>query len=229
MVKLEEAVIARFEHSGEKFEILVDPELALKLRKGVSVSMNELLAVNTVFKDAKKGTEVSPDALNNAFSTVDVEEIAKKIIEDGELQLTTEQRKKMLEQKRKEIIDFISRNAVNPQTNTPHPPVRIENAMNEAKINIDPFKSTKEQVDSIVKEIKKLIPISMERLQLAVKIPAEFSGKAVGVLHKYDLKKEDWQRDGSIIAVVDIPAGMKQDLLNDLNQVTHGEMETKIL
>jgi len=37
---------------------------------------------------------------------------------------------------------------------------RIENAMDEAKIHVDAFKSTEEQVTEIVKAIKKIIPIS---------------------------------------------------------------------
>jgi ribosome maturation protein SDO1 len=155
--------------------------------------------------------------------------VVSKIIKDGEVQLTTEQRREMLEKKRKEVIDFISKNAVNPQNNTPHPPQRIENAMEEAKVSIDPLKSAKEQVPGIVKALKPLIPISMEQLSLAIRIPAEHSGKASSILHRYNLKKEEWQNDGSLVAVIEIPAGMKQELLNELNAVTHGELQTKIL
>lgn len=229
MVKLEDAVIARFEFQGEKFELLVDPDLALKLKKGETVSFNELLAIDRVFKDAKKGEEVSPEALNKAFGTNDIERIARKIILEGEVQLTTEQRRKLLEQRRKEVVALIAKNAVNPQTNAPHPPQRIETAMEEAKIHVDALKPASEQAPAVIKEIKKLIPISLEKLNIAVKIPAQFSGKASAVLHRFDLKKEEWQSDGSLIAVVEVAAGLKQELLNELNSLTHGEMQSKIL
>jgi ribosome maturation protein SDO1 len=229
MVKLEDAVIARFEHSGEKFEILVDPYLAMDLKNGKSVAFEELLASETVFKDANKGDEKSEDSIKNVFNTTEIQKIAKKIIEDGEVQLTTMQRRELVEKRRQEIITFISRNAVNPQTKTPHPPQRIENALNDSKISIDLHRSFKEQTDMIIKEIKKLIPISIEKLKVAVKIPAEFTGKGNVILHKYNLSKEEWQKDGSLVAVMEVPAGLKQELFGELNSLTHGQFESKIL
>ncbi len=229
MVKLEEAVIARLEHSGEKFEILVDPNLAMKLRKGDRISFNDLLAIDSVFKDANKGTVQGAEALNKVFGTTRIEEIAEKIIKSGQVQLTTEQRRELREQKRKEIIQMISKNAMNPQTNSPHPPQRIENALNEVKFHIDEFKSVEEQVTEILKELKKIIPISFEKLKIAIKVPAEHSGKASAMLHKYELKKEEWGNDGSLIVLVELPAGMRAEFLNELNHLTHGNVETKFL
>lgn len=229
MVKLEEAVTARFDSHGEKFELLVDPDLALELRKGKNVSMSDLLAVETVFKDAAKGSEQSPAALSKAFGTTNVFDIAKKIVKDGEVQLTTEQRRKIRDAKVKEVVEFIARNAMNPQTNAPHPAQRIENALVEAKVKIDEMKGVEEQIPAILKELKKLLPISMEQIQIAVKIPAIHAAKTEHVLHKYKLMKESWQGDGSLIAVVEMPAGLRQDFLNDLNGLCHGDIETKIL
>ena len=229
MVKLEKAVTARFESQGEKFEILVDPDLALELKKGKEVNFSDLLAVETVFKDSAKGTEQSPEALNKTFATVDIETIAKKIITHGEVQLTTDQRRQMRETRIKEVIEFISRNAMNPQTNAPHPPKRIENALTEAKIRIDEMKGVEEQVPAILKEIGKILPISLEHISIAVKIPAAHAAKTEHVLHKYKIVKESWLGDGSLIAVVEMPAGLRQDFLNDLNKTCHGDIETKIL
>ena len=229
MVKLEKAVTARFDSGGEKFEILVDPELALNLKRGKEVNMADLLAVETVFKDSAKGTEQSPESLNKAFGTTDVLEVAKKIVIEGEVQLTTEQRKQIREAKIREVIEFISRNSMNPQTNAPHPPQRIENALAETKLKIDEMKGTEEQVPALVKELGKIIPISMEQMQVAVKIPASHAAKTEHVLHRYRIVKEEWQKDGSLVAIVEMPAGLKQDFLNDLNALCHGNLETKIL
>ncbi len=229
MVKLEDAVTARFDSHGEKFEILVDPDLALELRKGTQVNLSDLLAVETVFKDAAKGTEQSPEALNKVFATIDVLEIAKKIVKQGEVQLTTEQRRHIRETRVKEVIEFISRNAMNPQTNAPHPPQRIENALDEAKIKIDEMKGVEEQVPKILKELKKILPISFEQIKIAIKIPAIHAAKTEHILHKYKLQKEEWQANGDLVAVVEMPAGLRQDFLNDLNGTCHGDVETKIL
>lgn len=229
MVKLENAVIARFDSKGKKFEILVDPDLALQLRKGEEVNYADLLAVETVFKDSAKGTEQSPEALSKSFGTTDVNKIAEKIVKEGEVQLTTDQRRLMKEARHKEVIEFIASNAMNPQTNAPHPSKRIENALAEAKIRIDEMKGVEEQVPKIMKELAKVIPISLEHIKIAVKIPAQHAAKTEHVLHKYKLLKEQWQGDGSLIAVVEIPAGLRQGFLNDLNNTCHGEVETKIL
>jgi len=229
MVKLEEAVIARFDCAGEKFEILVDPKLAMKMKRGEQVNFNDLMAIDTIFKDSAKGTEQSPDAINKAFGTGDIEKVAQKIIQKGEVQLTTEQRKELREQKHKEIVQLIARNAMNPQTKTPHPPQRIELAIEEAKIHIDEFKPAEEQATEIMQKLKSLIPISFEKAKIAVKIPAEYSGKASALLHRYELKKEEWGNDGSLMAVVEMPAGLRADFLNEINHLTHGNIETKFL
>jgi len=229
MVKIDDAVIAKMEKFGHKFEILVDPNLAMDIKHGKTVDYSELLAVDRVFKDSKAGEEQSPEFLIEQFETSDINVIAKKIIENGEVQLTTDQRRHFLEKKRNEIITFISRNAMNPQTKTPHPPVRIENAMEQAKIHVDPFKSVEEQVSTIIDAIKKIIPISVEKVDFAVKIPAAHSGKCSAIIHKFEIKKEQWLNDGSLVAEFVLPIGMKQDLINELNSATHGEIDIKII
>ncbi|AJF60833.1 MAG: ribosome assembly factor SBDS [Candidatus Diapherotrites archaeon] len=229
MVKLEDAVIARFEKQGEKFEMLVDPYLAMDLKNGKEVNFDELLAVDTVFKDAKKGEEKKEEQVKAAFGSTDVKTVARKIIGQGEVQLTTQQRREIAEKKRRELINFIARNAINPQTNGPHPVSRIENAIEEAKVSIDLNRGIAEQAPIVLKAIKRLIPISMDKLRLAVKVPAAYAARASGILHKYELMKEEWQTDGSIVAVLEVPAGIKQELFSELNSLTHGNFESKIL
>ena len=124
---------------------------------------------------------------------------------------------------------MISKNAIDPQAKTPHPPKRIENAMEQAKIHIDPFKSVEEQVNSIIDEIKKIIPISMEKLDFVIKVPAIHAGRCSAIIHKFEIKSEQWLNDGSLIAEFNLPVGMKQDLMNELNSATHGEVELKII
>ncbi|MFA6268252.1 MAG: ribosome assembly factor SBDS [archaeon] len=229
MVRVEDAVVARLERFGFKFEILVDPTIVMEVKHGKTVPLDKLLAIERVFKDHKIGDEQSPENLIKAFGTKDLEAIAKKIIQDGEVQLTTEQRRLMLEKRRLEIINFISRNTINPQTKTPHPPQRIENAMEIEKVHIDAFKSVEEQVNEIVKALRHTLPISMEKVDFAIKVPAAYAGRCASVIHKFELKKEEWLNDGSLVAEFILPAGSQQDLLNELNSITHGEVVVKII
>jgi len=228
MVKVDDAVIARLERFGHKFEVLVDPDLSLDVKHGKDVPIENLVAIERVFKDSKIGDEQSAETIKKSFGTNDMKEVVYKIIKEGEVHLTTEQKRAMLEKKRLEIVNFIARNAANPQTKTPHPIVRIELAMEQAKVHIDAFKSVEEQAESIVVAIRHIIPISFDKVHFAIKVPAQYSGKCSAIIHKFEIKKEEWLNDGSLAAEFILPSGAKQDLLNDLNSATHGEVIVKI-
>ena len=180
-----EYVIARVEKSGEKFEILVKPEAVQKVRDGKDVDLLKELAIDEIFKDAHKGSKASEDKMVEFFGTTEPLAVAKQIIQRGEIQLTTEQRRQMLEAKRKQIVQYIAANAINPQTSTPHPPQRIENAMEEAKVHIDPFKPVEEQVKDVLDALRPLIPIRFEKVRIAVKLSAEDSAKSYGDIKGY--------------------------------------------
>lgn len=230
MVSLDDAVIAKLKKGEEHFEILVDPYAAADLIDGKEINIIQSMAIDAIFKDSKKGTHASEETLKKSFGTSSLEEIAKLIILKGEIQLTTDQRHKMQTNKRNRIIDTIVRNAMDPKTKSPHPRKRIELAMDEAGVHVDPFKPVSEQVKTIIEVLRPIIPISMEHVKISVKIPSQFTGRAYGVARNYGtLEREDWQSDGSWIGIVRIPAGMQTDFYDRLNEVTKGNVSTKIL
>ena len=230
MVSLDNAVIARLKKDEQHFEILVDPHAAADIIDGKELDIMEHLAIDAIFVDAKKGTHASEESLEEHFETSDVKDIAKTIILHGHIQLTTEQRHTMQESKRKRIIEHITKNAMDPQTKTPHPRQRIERALEEAGFHVDPFKPVKEQVRDAINAIRPLIPISLEDIKISIKIPAAFAGNAYGVVRKFGvLEQEDWQSDGSWVGVIKLAAGMQTDLYNRLNETTKGNVSTKIL
>ncbi|MDI6723258.1 MAG: ribosome assembly factor SBDS [Methanobacterium sp.] len=230
MVTLEDSVIARLEYFGERFEILVDPDLASEYKRGKDIPLEEILAVEEVFKDARKGDKASEEAMKKAFDSTDPLEAASIIIKKGHVQLTAQQRKEMQEEKRKKIIAKITREAINPQTKLPHPARRIEKAMEEAKVHIDPFKSVDEQVNDVLKAIRVKIPIKFEKVSMAIKIPGDYTGKVYSVISEYGkTRKEEWQNDGSWIAVVEVPGGLQESFHRKLSELTGGQVETKLI
>ena len=229
MVSLDKAVIARYKHGKRNFEALVDPEKADLIRSGAEVGIGDALVVEEIFEDASKGEKATESNLMTVFSTTDVQEIAKRIIKEGEVQLTAEQRRKKVEEKKRMVIDQISRISINPQTNTPHPPQRIEIAMKEAKVHIDPFKPVDELVSATVKAIRPIIPIKIEEVQIAIKIPAAYSGRVYEIKKNYEVTKEEWEGDGSFVALLRVPAGMRDELFSFLNGITKGEVQTRIV
>jgi len=231
MVSLDDAVIARLDRDGERFEIFVDPDLAHSVKEGGPfLEISDMLAVEDVFLDAHKGDRAPSDLLKKVFHSTDIETISRAILEKGEIQLTTEQRKRMQEEKRKKIVALLAKNCINPTNKTPHPPARIELAMEEAKINIDPFKSPESQINSILKALRPIIPIRMEMAQIAIKTKASHYGKLVGEVRSFGrVLKEEWTKTGEWICLVEIPAGLQIDFFDMLNSRTHGEVETKLL
>jgi len=230
MVNLDEAVIARTKKNGKDFEVLVDLDKALALKKGEDVNLEEVLATNDIFKDSKKGLHASDEDMNSAFSTTNKEEVARKIIEQGEIQLTADHKNKLREEKKKKIINIINRNAINPQNNLPHPPQRIEAAIDEAKVHIDEFKRAEDQVHEIVQKINSILPIRFEVRIIEVIVPANFASQSYGILKNLgDLQKDEWLNDGSLHAKIKIPAGLQEELENELNKLTHGDVQINIV
>jgi ribosome maturation protein SDO1 len=230
MIPLEKAVVARLESHGEKFELLVDPDLAVMYRQGEKIDLEDMVAVLSIFENSSRGTRSSEEALTKVFATTDFTAVADRIIRKGEIHLTAEQRRHMIAEKRKQVITFIARNAVNPQTGLPHPPQRIEMAMDEARVNIDLYKNTEELVKETVKALRPILPIRFEEVRIAVKIPPDFASKAYGEIQAAaQMEKEEWQKDGSWICVVRIPAGIQGEFYDLVNRVTRGQGEVRIL
>lgn len=222
--------VARIVKDNEHFEVLVKPQKALDYRTGKIAGITEVLVSETIFSDANKGTKVSEEDLRKAFGITDQLKIAETIIKKGTLQLTTEQRRKMIEDKRKQIIDFISRQCVDPKTNLPHPPLRIENAMEQIHYSIDPFKPMEEQAKEIIKLLRPILPLKMEQISIGVHVPAEYSAKAYGTIKGLGtIKREEWRSDGSWYGVLEMPAGLYAPFLEKLGNLTKGSGEAKII
>ncbi len=225
-----EPSIARLYIKGERFEILVNPDLALDYRSGKPVSLDNVLITDTIYKDAKKGERASITTLQKIFGTTDSKVIADIILKKGEVPLTAEQKNKLIEEKRKQIINFISRNCIDPRTNAPIPPTRVELALEEAKFHIDPFKDPEQQAMDALKALKSIIPIKMAKAVLGVRIPAMYAGKAYNQVSKLGtVLKSSWQTDGSWVGEIEIPAGMQDSFIARLNELTKGSGEVKIL
>jgi len=229
MVSLDDAVIIRLEKNGERFEVFADPVKVVEYRKGAAISLNDVLAAFQIFKDGRKGDTQSDEILKKNFGTTAFEPIAKEILIKGELHLTTEQKRKQLEEKRAKVIQYIAQNYIDPRTNAPHPVKRIELAMEEAKVHIDPTKSAEGQIEDVLKKLRPILPLKFEVVRLAVKVPAAYASHAYGVVKEFNPKKEEWLSDGSLVALVEIPPGLQSVLFDKLNRATHGEVQTRVL
>ncbi|MCW6167855.1 MAG: ribosome assembly factor SBDS [Thermoplasmatales archaeon] len=230
MVKVDDAVIARWETHGSRFEVLVDPTAAQQIKDGKDVDLSDKLALDQVFKDAKKGDQVSEEHLEKTFHTRDLIAIAREIIQKGEVQVTTEQRHQLQEAKRRQIVATIARNAMNPQTGAPHPPARIESAMAEVKYHVDPFRSVDAQVQEVLTKLRPILPIRFDVVRVKIKVPAQHYPRVIGELKGMGkISEESWLSDGSWSAILEIPAGVQTELYEKLNARTKGTAETALV
>jgi ribosome maturation protein SDO1 len=222
--------LVKYSQGGDKFEILVDPDKGLAFKKGEPADIHNVLLIDTIFTDSKKGDKASGSKLEEVFGTSDPYEVAVKMFEKGTFQLTAAQRKEMTDQKFKQVITIISRTYVDPKTKLPHPPLRVENAIEQARVSIDPFLDAESQIKTIVDSLRPILPMSVENVEIALKIPAEFSSKSYGVVKDLaEIKRDEWTTDGSWIALVSITAAMKGELLDRLGKATQGNLQTKII
>ena len=244
-------IIAKIDRKNHKFEIIADPKAAHKYKKiilemrqeskekpivvddilhNADIDLNDVFPTFDIFKDVKKGDRVTEAQLEEAFETHEGRIVAAHFLLEGEFAWTQDQRDKWVEKKKKQIITILARNCINPQTKKPHPPKRIEKAMEEARVSIDINQSAEEQVETILKKIALVIPIRMEAVNMVVKVPAQYAAKAYNTVERYaQVKKSEWQTDGSWVGMISLPAGLQMELMDELNKLTHGRIQSKLL
>lgn len=222
--------LARLNKGGKRFEVAIEPDNAIAFRKGTGISIHDVIRSEHIFADVKKGMRAEETAMQALFNTTDVLTIAQKILSEGELQLTEDYRNKLRDEKHQKLIALICRNAIDPKTNLPHPPQRIENALRDAKVRVDEFKTAEEQLEKAVEKLKPLIPIRIEMKKIELTVPTPYAPKAHGVIAPFAKpQKEAWNNDGSYTCTVEIPAGLELQLYDTMNHFSRGAVRTKVL
>jgi ribosome maturation protein SDO1 len=220
--------VARLILDGDKFELLVKPDPALQYKMGKRADISSVLVSDEIYSDANKGSRASSEKMMKHFKTTDSTDVAKQILAKGELNLTTDQRRKMVEEKKRQIVQFINRSFVDPKTHLPHPILRIEAAMEEVRVPIDPSKKVEDQAKTIVDALRKIIPLKSETVKLTVTVPPQFAAQSYSVLKSSgDLSSEEWLADGSLKAVLFMNASIKGQFLDRIGAATKGSAQVK--
>ena len=227
---VDKVTVVRYSFEGEKFEILVKPDPALEYKLGKRKDISSILVSDEIYTDSSKGTRASSEKLLKAFKTEDVTAIAERIVKKGELNLTTDQRRKMTSEKRKQIVNYVAKTFVDPKSHLPHPPLRIEQAMEDGRVTIDPHKSVEEQINDVVEKLRSIIPLKSENLILEIIVPAQFAAQSYSVLKSTGtLQKEEWQSNGSLKAILEIPAAARPNVIDRLGSITKGTASIEVV
>lgn len=215
--------LARYKSHGKMFEMAIDADKAVAYKEGDDIDINEVINAQYIYEDMKKGLRAKDADLKEVFDTTEAKAIAKVILDKGEIQFTQKYRADLRERKLNKIVSIIHRNAIDPKTKIPHPENRIRAAMEEAKIKINDLKKAEDQVSEIITKLRPIIPISLEEIKLRVHIPTQFAGKLRSTISNFGtLTKEEWLNDGSLMVELKLPAGMQGELMDELNNISHG-------
>ena len=227
---VDKVTVIRYSFEGEKFEILVKPDPALEYRLGKRKDISSILVSDEIYSDSNKGTRASTEKLQKAFKTTDQTAIIERIVQKGDLNLTTDQRRKMTSEKQKQVVEYIAKTYVDPKSHLPHPPLRIQQAMEDGRVSIDPHKTVDDQVKDIVEKLRSIIPLKSENLNLEIIIPAQYASQSYSVLKSTGtLKKEEWQSNGSLKAILEIPAAARPNVIDRLGSITKGTATVEVL
>jgi ribosome maturation protein SDO1 len=135
----------------------------------------------------------------------------------------------MTTEKRKQIVEYIAKTYVDPKSHLPHPPLRIEQAMQDGRVSIDPHKNVEDQIKDIVENLRSIIPLKSENLTLEIIVPAQYTAQSYSVLKSTGtLKKEEWQANGSLKAILEIPAGARPNVIDRLGSITKGTASVEV-
>lgn len=222
-----DAITVQFK-GNKQFEILVDPDLAKKAKmEGEDYDIQRLLFVQEVFVDAGEGERASADELEDEFDTTQVMEAAEEIFEKGKMQLTTDQKADIREDKWKQLVSMIARRAQDPKTGNPHPPQRVENALNEAGFHVNWDSNIEEEFDEAIDILRPIIPISLDEKTVALRIPVDNAGQAYDRIQQVaDVEEEQWGNE-FFTARLTLPAGVLSELVDELQDMTSGQTEMK--
>ncbi len=219
------SVEARLKVKGKHYEVSVELDEALKVKKGIG-DVASALTSNAIFYDLKKGSHASKEDLKDAFGTDDLYKVAEEIMKRGEILKPQEYREAEREAKIKQVIDLIIRNAAD-QHGNPYTYERINKAIEEVHYNFD-NRPPEQQMADLINKLKEVIPIKIETKHIKLKIPARFTGQVYGSLKDYK-ESEEWLLNGDLEVVVNIPSGMQIDFYEKINSITHGAVQSEEL
>ena len=213
---------ARIKKNGKHFEILVDLDEAMKVKRNEDgANINAAVITEYIFNNLKSGENASESDMEDAFGSSDMTIVVEKIIKNGEVVRTTESMKTDHDIKYKQIVDFLSKNAISPE-GRPYTPDRIMKALNEAHVEVK-NKAIESQIEEILDQLSKILPIKIEKKKAKLLIPALHTGKAYGIVKEF-IKTESWKNNGDLEVVVEMPAGIIFDFYDRINGATHGNV-----
>lgn len=225
MVNIDDAFEVRYKKNGNQFEVLVDfDKLNEYKKKPLEVSVYDVLADSTVFKDQKKGDVASESWLKESFKGLSEEEIFQEILLKGECQVPTAYVNKLREEKKIQVVNYITENSINPTTKGKYTSSMIESEINKLKFNFEPHQSFEHQAEEVLKKLKRVMAISVDKIVLDIEIPPKYLGAFYGPFRKFGkVNKEYYDRDGNLKLHLEITESVQDKVIEYIKHHTNNE------
>lgn len=216
--------MVRLKKGKKTFEILTHHGTVEPFREG-KLGWDKVPVADRVFKNSSKGEVFTDAELIEAFETANVEEVMKQIAMKGELQTNAADRAKAVADKRKQIVQYLHKNYLNPKTKKPHPVLDLENALEVVKLRVDPDAPVDAQVKSVFSKLLEIIPLKKSEMEGKLVVPHSVLGQAQGVIRKYcQISSENYTSDGVAMQVSVVP-GDYDVFIKELSSVTKGDFQ----
>ncbi|ETV92665.1 SBDS family rRNA metabolism protein [Aphanomyces invadans] len=171
--RLTNVAIVRLKKGGCRFEVACYKNKVVNWRNRVETQLDEVLQSHDVFVNVSKGKRATADDMRKVFGTDDVDEVAKLIIDQGELQVSDGERAAFNQSLFQEIATIVVEKCVNPESNRPYPFSVIERVMKEIHYSLIPNRSAKQQALDVIGKLQDHMPITRAKMKVQVSVPAK--------------------------------------------------------
>ncbi|BBL45264.1 ribosome maturation protein SDO1 [Nanobdella aerobiophila] len=217
MKNSDQEITIKYKKEGYNFELLIFLKRGIDFKQGKIKNVKEVLVVEEIFKDSKKGERASTESLKKVFGTTDILKVAEEILNNSEIPLPTEYKKELIEERKRQIIEYIRRIGYDSKNNMALTYERAKQLFEMVKYNIDINTPIEKQANDIIKEIKKIYPLKIEYKNIKITVyPDKF--KIIGIIkNKYKVIKENWTENYQ--AILEIPVGLVSEFYSDIGKI----------
>jgi rRNA metabolism SBDS family protein len=235
MVKVDESFEVKYKKAKVNFEVLVDFDKLNEFRKSCekgdnSVSVFDVLADDKVFKDQKRGELASENELSTHFNTDNQEQILKTILIEGECQIPTAYKNKLRDEKKRQIVNYIVENATNPQTRGKYAATMIQGEIDKLSFNYEINKDYLPQANDILKSLRKVMPISITKSTIQMRIPGMHCGNFYGQFRRLGkTTKEKFDDHGNLCLEMEVSDSVVDRVIDEIKKNSNNEAEYVVL
>jgi len=224
----EDFQIVKYKDKKLTYEALVKPGTVLQFREGKIANIDNVLFIDEIFTNYSKGEKAKTADLQGTFNTTNVKDCLKIIVEKGEYHLSTQELKEKRDKKKREIITYIQKYYTDPKSKKAHPLVRIENAFDLIKYNVDPFIPMEQQAQACVKLMIDHLPLKKSEVNAEITIKHQWLGQCTSTIRKWcSIQSENYDHIGARYKVSLIP-GDYDIFIKEIESITKGDYDIKV-